>query len=378
MSEVQSSPVAEHAISDRVFVRRLVIVIAFGAVLLAAWYLSDVLLLMFGSVLVAVILRVIADLLTAYLHIPNRFSLIGAVLLVAGTIAVLVIGMGPELTLQIRGVFDRLPEAVDRATEALQIGSLMDLLKGASDASSIGNMVSRVFTWSTNIVGAVVALVLVITGGIYLAADPDRYRRGVIMLFPRDAKDSIAATLDETGDALKSWLGGQLMAMTALGVLSAVGLWLAGVPSALALGLILGLADFVPYIGPMIASVPVLLIASTQDWQTLLWAVAVLVIAQQVENNLLIPLIASRVASMAPVVGLFAVVALGILFGPLGLLLGFPLAIVIDVAIRRLYIADTLGEPVEILGEPAEPSDASADADGSGLTGAAARHRNRA
>ena len=66
--------------------------------------------------------------------------------------------------------------------------------------------------------------------------------------------------------------------------------------------------------------------------------------------------ITGRALAMAPAVGLFAVVALGVLFGPLGLLFGFPLAIVIDVAIRRLYILDSLDQPVEILGAPAKRS----------------------
>jgi predicted PurR-regulated permease PerM len=85
-----------------------------------------------------------------------------------------------------------------------------------------------------------------------------------------------------------------------------------------------------------------------------LWAVGVLVIVQQIENNLIAPVLAKRMVSVAPVVGLFAVVAMGVLFGPLGLLFGFPLAIVTDIAMRRLYVLDTLGEPVEIMGKPAK------------------------
>ena len=77
-----------------------------------------------------------------------------------------------------------------------------------------------------------------------------------------------------------------------------------------------------------------------------------LVVVQQVESNLLTPLIADRMVSIAPAVGLFAVVAMGVLFGPLGLILGFPLAIVFDVAVRRLYVRDTLGEEVQIIGQP--------------------------
>jgi len=72
---------------------------------------------------------------------------------------------------------------------------------------------------------------------------------------------------------------------------------------------------------------------------------------QQIESNIIMPLVSGRAVNLSPAVGLFAVVALGILFGPLGLLLGYPLAIVIDVAVRRLYVRETLGEHVEIASE---------------------------
>ena len=72
---------------------------------------------------------------------------------------------------------------------------------------------------------------------------------------------------------------------------------------------------------------------------------------QQVENNIILPLVSGRAVNLPPAVGLFAVVAIGILFGPLGLLLAYPLAIVIDVAVRRLYVREALGEKVKIAGE---------------------------
>ena len=123
--------------------------------------------------------------------------------------------------------------------------------------------------------------------------------------------------------------------------------------AAFALGFIAGIAEFVPIIGPILAAIPALLIASAGPANGPL-ALAVLVVVQQVESNLIMPLIADRMVSIAPAVGLFAVVAMGVLFGPLGLLLGFPLAIVFDVAVRRLYVRDTLGQPVQIVGKPTQ------------------------
>ena len=82
-----------------------------------------------------------------------------------------------------------------------------------------------------------------------------------------------------------------------------------------------------------------------------LWALGVAIIVQQIENNLIMPLLVGRVVEVPAAVGMFAVVAIGVVFGPWGLLLGYPLAIVIDVAVRRLYVQEALGEPVEIAAE---------------------------
>jgi predicted PurR-regulated permease PerM len=139
--------------------------------------------------------------------------------------------------------------------------------------------------------------------------------------------------------------------MIIVGTLIGVGLAVVGVPSALALGLIAGVAEFVPIIGPVIGAIPALLLASTESVDTVLWTLAVFVVVQQLESNLIMPIIAGRVVELPPAVGLFAVVALGILFGPLGLVLGYPLAIVIDVAVKRLYLSGVLKEPVHPKGE---------------------------
>ena len=217
-------------------------------------------------------------------------------------------------------------------------------------------MLARIFTWSTTILGALASIALVIVGGIYLAVDPRLYLQGLVKLFPQSAHPNVVATLDDTGEALRVWLAGQLIAMTLVGALTGVGLWLVGVPSAFALGLIMGLADFVPFIGPIFAAIPIILIASTQDPQAVLWSIGILLVVQQIESSLIVPLVAGRLVSLAPAVGLFSVIAMGILLGPLGLLFGFPLAVLVDVAVRRLYVLDGLGEPVEILGKPAEKS----------------------
>jgi predicted PurR-regulated permease PerM len=351
MAKSRASPPAPG--SDWAFVRRVLIVLAIAALAAAIWVLADIILLLFGSVLIALMLRAIADPITTHLHLKDPWALLVAGLLVIIALATAAYLLGPALATQMRGLVERLPVAVAQVTEELQLGSFADLLKGSSSVSSLGHLASRLFAWGSTVLGALASLALVIFGGIYLAANPTLYRDGFVKLVPPRLQSNVRATIEDASEALKLWFGGQLIAMMIVGVLTGLGLWLVGVQSALALGLIAGLAEFVPIIGPIVAAVPTILMAGTQDLQTMLWAIAVLVVVQQVESYVIMPLLANRMVSVAPAVGLYALVAMGVLFGPLGLLFGYPLVIVADIAIRRLYVSDTLGEQVEILGEPA-------------------------
>ncbi len=338
--------------ADLAFVRRLFIVVAVGALVAAVWALSDILLLLFGSVLFAVMLHAVASPLHTLLGLPPRIALILAGVAIVVVVAATGFYFGPEVADQMRNVAATLPGAADRLVAYLGLGTVADLVRDGTTASALGGLASRVIAWSTTIAGALASLLLVVFGGIYLAIDPRIYRDGLVKLVPPPIQPNVTATLDDAGEALRRWLKGQVLAMLLVGLFTGLGLWLIGVPSALALGVIAGLAEFVPLVGPILAAIPALLIAGTQDQQTVLLALAVLVIVQQVESNLIMPLIADRMVSIAPAVGLFAVVAMGVVFGPLGLLLGFPLAIVFDVAVRRLYVRDTLGERVQVLGKP--------------------------
>jgi predicted PurR-regulated permease PerM len=316
--------------------------------------LSDILLLLFAAVLFAVLLHALAKPLQARLHLGRNLSLLLSGVGILSALSAAAIYLGPELAAQMRNLFTMLPEAASKLTAYLPFGSVADLMRDGGSVSALSGLASRLIAWSSTIAGALASFALVVFGGIYLAIDPGLYRDGFLKLVPPAIQSNVSATLDDAEEALKRWIAGQIIAMFVVGALTGLGLWLAGVPSAFALGFIAGLAEFVPIIGPILAAIPAILVASTQDWQTVLLAIAVIVVVQQLESNLITPLIAHRMVSIAPAVALFAVVGMGVLFGPLGLLLGFPLAIVLDIAIRRLYVRDTLGEPVQIVGKPAK------------------------
>jgi predicted PurR-regulated permease PerM len=344
---VPTTPTSASSLSEAEFVRRVLIVVGILAFAAALYVLSDILLLTFGAVLVAVVLRAIAKPIAHGTAMSQRLSLLAAglgVLVVLGGIGYL---FGSQIADQLVTLADRLPAAAGDLSKQVPFLSVSELVKG----SSVGNLVVSALSWGTTVFGAVATFVVVIIAGIYIAIQPEVYRRGLIMLFPRRVQDKIAETLDHAGEALQLWLGAQLIAMILVGILISVGLGIIGVPSALGLGFIAGILEFIPIVGPIVAAIPALLLASTVSWNLVLWTLVVFTVVQQIESNIIMPLVSGRAVKLPPAVGLLAVVGIGILFGPLGLLLGYPLAIVTDVAVRRLYVREALGEDVEIAGE---------------------------
>jgi predicted PurR-regulated permease PerM len=337
--------------TEAVFIRRLLIVVGIAAFAAALYVLSDILLLAFGAVLVAVVLRELARPIRRTTSMSERVSLCAAGLAVIGVLSGVGYLYGAQISSQLAGLFDDLPAAVANLSKLAPFLSVSELVKG----TAIGNLVMSAFSWGTTVFGAAATLVVVIVAGTYIAGNPDVYRNGLVMLFPLGVHAQIGETIDDAGGALRLWIGAQVVAMILVGILTGAGLAFIGVPSALALGLVAGITEFVPIIGPIVGAVPALLLASTVSWEMVLWTLLLFVAVQQVESNIITPLLARRAVKLPPAVGLFAVVAIGVLFGPLGLLLGYPLAIVVDVAVRRLYVREALGEDVEIAGENKTP-----------------------
>jgi predicted PurR-regulated permease PerM len=333
--------------TEWVFVRRVLTVFAIGALLLGLWTLSDLLLLVFAAALCAVALRALMTPLVRVSGVSEPVALAIIAFSLIGLVAIFILQFGPPLADQMEYLVHQLPLAVHALSQQFDFASLAENVGG----SALGAFALRAMAWGTSLFAAIAAFVLVLVGGLYLAAAPGTYRRGCVALFPQRWHHIIDSTLSDGAYVLTQWLRAQLIAMVLIGAMTGFGMWLVGVPSPLALGLIAGFTEFVPIVGPIVGAIPALLLASGEGWQLCLSALAVAVVVQQIENNLIMPFVVGRVVDLPPAVGLFATVAIGILFGPLGLLLGYPLAVVADVAIRRLYVREALGETVDI---PAE------------------------
>lgn len=334
-------------ISDREFVRRLVLTTIAVGLVLVLWTVSDIFLLFFGSILGAILIVAAADLMRRQLPISEKVAITGVIVLMFAVFAISLVLLGPILVAQLDLLADRLPGTLQGLQEELGLGPFVKRLTNGVTPESISSMAAGLAAWGFTLASGFGGVLLIGAGSMYLAYDPERYRSGFVALMPPAVQDNVAAALSDSGIALKRWLAGQLLAMLIVGGLTALGLWLIGVPSALALGLIAGVLEFIPVLGPLIAAVPIALLAAGQDLSTLAFALLLMFIIQQLENIIIMPLIVGRVTFLPAAIGLFSVIALGLLLGPLGLLLGYPLSIVLDAVIRRLYLRDTLGSSVK-------------------------------
>jgi len=372
------------AASDRTFVRRVLIFLLLVGIAAALWIASHALILLFGAIVFAVILRGLAGLLRQVAPIPDKASVATVIIL----IIVVLIGSGWLFGNQISSQFDqvaqRLPDSLSQVEQWLRdrgwgrqvldlFGGTMQGGGGQSGAPTsgeagaasrpggggnagstlvdgVGWLVQRAGTWLMAIFNALAEMVLVLFGAVFLAFQPSLYRAGIEKLAPRDRTEQVDKALDRSGRALWLWAAGAMAEMFIVGVITGVGLWLMGVPAPLALGLIAGLLEFVPFVGPILAAIPGILLAATVSPSLALWTALFYLVLQQVEGNLILPLVQRKAVALPPVVAIFAILVFGSLFGVIGVLFAVPLAVALMTLVQVLYVRDTLRKPVQVEG----------------------------
>lgn len=217
-----------------------------------------------------------------------------------------------------------------------------DLLESVS--GPIMNLGDELGNFVSSIVRIITGIVLIFALALFLVWSPDVYVRGFLSLFPKDLRPRFSEVLDEVGQSLWLWLTGQGVAMLIIGTLTGLGLWIIGMKFALMLGLIAGLFQIIPYLGPFISAVPGIVLALAQSPKEALFAGAVYLGVQFVEGNFVTPTVLRSKASLPPVLTLISTVALGLVFGPLGFIIATPLTLVGLVIYRELYGEMILGE----------------------------------
>jgi predicted PurR-regulated permease PerM len=316
------------------------VVLAYGAL-----HALDIVILVFGAVLVAVMLHTLAQPLVLRLRWPPRLAL-AAVVLALLVLAALGVGLvGDQVVEQLQTLRQVLPQALADLTRWLDTSALgLALLELWNSIKLDQSAWARIAGMATLTLSAIGTLGLMVVTGIYLAADPALYRRGLLRLVPHLHRRRVDDALRAAGTGLSRWLLGQGVSMLAVGGLTTAGLWALGVPQALSLGLIAGALAFVPLVGTLAAAALIVLSAFTQGPQQALYVIVLCVVVQQIEGYLLMPFVQRWAVALPPALGLLAVVIFGTLFGLIGVLLATPLMVVSMILIDKLYVDGVIDE----------------------------------
>jgi predicted PurR-regulated permease PerM len=152
--------------------------------------------------------------------------------------------------------------------------------------------------------------------------------------------------LTDLSEGFRGWLQARLLAAVIIGAITAGGLMLLQVKAALALAVIAGLMELIPFFGPIFSALPAIGIALVDSPQKALWVVLLYVVIQQIEGNVVTPLLLKKRLEIPPVLTIVAVSALGIVFGVLGMLVAEPLTAMVMLIVKRLYVRDVVGDDV--------------------------------
>ncbi len=207
----------------------------------------------------------------------------------------------------------------------------------------------------SGVAGFIEAAVVILVVGIFGAAEPGLYRAGLLRLVPPPHRPRAGEVADVIASDLRHWLVGQLVLMVIVGITTAVGLWLIGIPMALTLGLIAGVLELVPYLGAWLSAVPAGMIALLKGPQYLGYVAVLFLGLHFLEGYILLPLIQRRAVHLPQALTLVAQALMGEMQGPLGLFVAAPLTVAAMVVLRMMYVEDTLGDKaVAVPGEPGE------------------------
>ena len=307
-------------------------------VAVALYQVRTVLMLVYVSGLLAIGLAPIVRAVERQKMLPvgtRRFPRWVAILTLYVALLSVLVGVGfavvPPLVAQAQALSRRIPDLFARAQQFLMDRGLIDheltmteaLQKAPSGVlSSGGDAVATVIGAVMGIAGGVFGLLTILILTFYMLVESDTIFRRFVRLFPVEQRLRVATVSSDISMKVSAWLGGQLLLGAIIGVTATVGLWLIGVPYFFVLGLIAGIGELIPMVGPLLSAIPAIVVALTVS-PGLALATAVFFLAQQqFENHLLVPKLMERQVGVSAVTVIVALLIGGSLLGIVGALVG--------------------------------------------------------
>ena len=313
------------------------------------WFTASSLLIIFAGILFAAFLDACARALRPVLPVSHTLRLVTVI-----TVLTLVVGVGAvrgaaQLPEQVRSLIAIIDSQIDVLQEKLLAFGIDSLgPEGGRNFQGLLPDMGQMFGHAQVAVGTATSVlmttILIVFIGLSFSFSPGIYRDSVVRCVPLGRRARVSAVFDEMGVALRAWLVGQAVRMLLMGVVVWLSLYLLKVPGAFVLGIQAGVLNFIPYLGPIVASIPIALVAMPLGVGPLVWAVGIYTLIQTIEGYVIGPLIQKRTADVPTAWTLVGIVIAGTLFGTLGVALAMPLMAIGRIALMRFYVEDWLGD----------------------------------
>ena len=317
-------------------IKRAAVWIGMATLVVAFIWLAQPILLIIGGIVLAAMFDGGARLLGRVLPIPRGFRLTIVVLAVFGFMYWTFVFTGSELAAQaasLQAIVETQIETIGNRIEAAGFNISAEDVKGIG--TQILNSVGRVTAAVSSVLGTVTNLAMMLVLGIFIAAEPRLYERGVAWMLPLAEREHFYVTAAKMGSVLRRLMAGRLLGMAVEGVGTWVLLSLGGVPMAALLGILTGLLAFLPNIGAIVSGALIILVGFSAGVDVGFYAIFVYFVVQMVDGYLIVPMVAKRAVDLAPALVLGAQILFGALFGLLGLALADPIIAMIKVALER-------------------------------------------
>lgn len=296
------------------------------------YYIKDIVFQVFAALLLVSILNPFVTKLTKF-KIPKSLSITLSYVLIFGFIGLSVGSIVPPLVEETTNLTNSLPGFFQNAEISKYVNE--DVVKQV--ASQLGSLPGQVVKFIFSIFNNVLSIVTVAIFSFYLLLVRDKLDQNLEFLLGKEKSKDVSNLVNTLEVRLGGWARGQLFLMLSIGILSYIGLLVLGIPYALPLALLAGIFEIVPYIGPIIAAIPAIILGFSISPFLGFAAIGLTILIQQIENYLLVPKIMEKSTGVSPIIILVSLAVGYRLAGIPGMIISIPVVIIIQTFIQEKF-----------------------------------------
>ena len=341
-------------------------IIALIISVLILWSLKEIIILIFAAITIAMAICTMTGKIRNLLQIPRWSSLVLTIISILLISSVSIVIIIPQFTSEFQELInqipsaasklwdlsintflkfseiiykDNIPELADRTILSNKFNMIPD---GPSLASGVTDSITKLVSLVSNVGIGIIQLFFIISVALMITLQPSSYREVAILLVPSFYRRRARTILLRCGNALSSWMTGVLLSSICVAILASIGLYLLGIKLVIANALIAGVLNVIPNVGPTISTIfPLSVALLDTPWKSLA-VLGLYIVIQNIESYVITPSIMHKQVKLLPGLTITAQFIFTVLFGPLGLLLAIPMAVVIQVFVKEIIIHDIL------------------------------------